>query len=51
MPETAEKIWKKIGAEYDRDSLRIRDEMKFGKTKQGTIVSKGDPLFPRIKDE
>ncbi|MFP4466168.1 MAG: methionine--tRNA ligase [Candidatus Goldiibacteriota bacterium] len=51
MPETAPKIWKKIGVEYDLRTIRMDAEMKFGKIPEGTPVSKGDPLFPRIKDE
>jgi methionyl-tRNA synthetase len=51
MPETAVKIWKKLGVAYDEKTIRLKDEIKFGKTAAGTTIEKGDPLFPRIEDE
>jgi methionyl-tRNA synthetase len=51
MPETAEKIWVKLGVTYDMKSLDLEKEMQFGLLKEGTKVAKGDPLFPRIQSE
>ncbi|HPI02527.1 MAG TPA: methionine--tRNA ligase [Candidatus Goldiibacteriota bacterium] len=51
MPATAEKIWVKLGTAYDMKSLDLEKEMQFGLLKEGTKVSKGDPLFPRIQSE
>lgn len=51
MPDTAKKIWAKLGIEYDENNLKIDDELQFGKLSVGGPISKGDPLFPRILDE
>ncbi len=51
MPETAVKIWKKLGLDYKMEDIRLDKEMMFGVLKPGTAVKKGGPLFPRIKDE
>ena len=51
MPETAAKIWEKTGSGYTEEKLRLPEKIKFGLTAEGTQVKKGDPLFPRIKDE
>jgi methionyl-tRNA synthetase len=51
MPETAPKIWAKLGVNYDEKTINIDEELDFGKLIKGGAVSKGDPLFPRILDE
>ncbi len=50
MPDTAKKVWEKIGIIYDENKIFIKDEIKFGRIKEGTKVFKGEPLFPRIKE-
>jgi len=51
MPETAGKIFKKLGLSLDPAAFDIEKEMQFGLLAAGTRVEKGDPLFPRIEDE
>lgn len=51
MPETAPKIWVKLGVNYDEKTINIDKELDFGKLIKGNTVAKGDPLFPRILDE
>ena len=51
IPDTAKKIWDKLGIQYTELLPSFENEMKFGKLPVGTKVSKGEPLFPRIVDE
>ncbi len=51
MPLTSKKIWERIGADYDETKINPEKELKFGRTRAGSKVIKGDPLFPRIVDE
>jgi methionyl-tRNA synthetase len=51
MPDTASRIWAKLGVNYDEKTIIIDEELHFGKLAKGGAVAKGDPLFPRILDE
>lgn len=51
MPDTAPKIWAKLGVTYDEKTINIDEELQFGRLVKGRAVAKGDPLFPRILDE
>jgi methionyl-tRNA synthetase len=53
MPDTAEKIWAKLGLHYKleadgRSNFDVEKEMIFGHNWKGSRVSKGEALFPRI---
>ena len=51
MPETAPKIWEKLGLDYSEEKLELESVLDFGLTKKGAKVSRGSPLFPRIEKE
>jgi len=51
MPETAKKLWDRLGAAYDEKTISPEAELKFGRSIAGAKVNKGEPLFPRIVDE
>jgi len=49
MPETAEKIWQRLGLDASKEMEKDFDEaIKWGGLKPDTQVEKGEPLFPRI---
>ncbi len=48
MPATAESIWKQLGF-TNFDKIKFKDIEKWGLTRPGTKINKGNPLFPRIK--
>jgi methionyl-tRNA synthetase len=50
MPETAEKIMARLGLETEFRKEPLSELQTWGLLKPGTKVSKGDPLFPRLKD-
>lgn len=50
MPDTAKRVWEKIGIDYNENNLLLKNELKFGIIKTGIKVNKGEPLFPRIKE-
>lgn len=51
MNETANKIYKQLGINNQADILTWESTHEFGKIKEGTKVSKGEVLFPRIDIE
>ncbi len=51
MPQTAGKIFAKLGLPIDPVKFDIEKEMQFGLLPAGTKVSKGEPLFPRIEEK
>lgn len=51
MPETAGKIFKKLGLAHDPARFDIEKEMQFGLLAPGTKVEKGEALFPRIEEK
>jgi methionyl-tRNA synthetase len=48
MPETAEKILERLGCPKPATDLRLAEDGRWGTLKEGTPVSKGEALFPRI---
>jgi len=51
MPETAEKIWHRIGLQGSPADVSFRGEASWGRYPEGLLVEKGEPLFPRIKSD
>ncbi|WP_099190966.1 methionine--tRNA ligase [Tepidibacter mesophilus] len=51
MNETANKIYKQLGINDQADILTWESTHEFGQIKEGTKVSKGEVLFPRIDIE
>ena len=49
VPRTAAKIWCRIGLEGLPEDRRMPDAAAWGGYPGGVTVTKGDPLFPRIK--
>ena len=47
MPQTAEKIWERLGMEEKIYNQKI-EEAQWGRLKSGTKIKAGKPLFPRI---
>ncbi|MFB0526675.1 MAG: methionine--tRNA ligase [bacterium] len=47
MPETAERIWERLGMEGKIYNQKI-EEAEWGRLKPGTKIKTGKPLFPRI---
>ncbi len=50
MPQTAERIWERLGMEEKIYNQKI-EEAQWGRLKSGTKIKAGKPLFPRIKDD
>jgi len=48
MPQTAERIWERLGMEEKIYNQKI-EEAQWGRLKSGTRIKTGKPLFPRIK--
>jgi len=51
MPQTATLMWQQLGQTKPMSSTSIDDMKTWGKTASGLSISKGNPLFPRIKEE
>lgn len=49
IPDSAKEIWKQLGRGDDLAKTKFPDTKKWALTEPGTIISKGQPLFPRIK--
>ena len=47
IPDTAREIWRRIGMTTDIEACRIPDDTAWGLYPPGSVVEKGDPLFPR----
>jgi len=50
MPSKAAEMWVQIGMDKKIEDARIAD-LKWGMLKPGTMVRKGNPLFPRIEKD
>jgi methionyl-tRNA synthetase len=48
LPESTNRLWKQLGQTSALGDQRI-DALKWGQLKPGTIVSKGETLFPRVE--
>ncbi len=51
MPESAEKVWIRLGSPDSLDSQHLIDAKKWGLIKAGQTVDKGESLFPRFDDK
>jgi methionyl-tRNA synthetase len=49
VPSTAEAIWSRLGLSGSVADQRLPDAATWGRYPGGTAVTKGDPLFPRIR--
>lgn len=49
MPETAEKMLERLGISKKAIDLRLEEDGRWGTLVEGTSVSKGDALFPRVE--
>jgi len=49
MPETAEKIWLRLGCQEDIRMQRVDDLRAWGKLRPGQKVCRGEALFPRVE--
>ena len=49
MPESAEKIWKRLGCPQPINSKLLSDAKEWGIVKSGQTVEKGQSLFPRFE--
>ena len=49
IPDTAQAVWERIGMPGNVDDQRLPDSATWGQYPAGNTVTKGDPLFPRIK--
>ncbi len=47
IPDTAREIWRRIGMTTDIEACRIPDDTAWGLYPPGSVVEKGEPLFPR----
>jgi len=49
MPETCEKLRAKLGLDALDNTIHYKELVKWGRLKDGTKVTKGEALFPRIE--
>jgi len=49
MPDTAQAVWERIGMPGDVADQRLPEAAAWGQYPAGNDVTKGDPLFPRMK--
>ena len=49
VPGTAQAIWERIGLTGDVSEQRLPDAANWGGYPGGLPVTKGDPLFPRLR--
>ncbi len=49
MPQACQIVWERIGLEGRPQDCRVPDDVVWGKYPGGRTVTKGDPIFPRIK--
>jgi methionyl-tRNA synthetase len=51
MPATAQEIWRRIGQSGDVATLNFDEVTRWGQLAAGIPITKGEPLFPRIRTE
>jgi methionyl-tRNA synthetase len=49
IPDTAQAVWERIGMPGQVADQRLPDSAAWGLYEPGGLVTKGDPLFPRMK--
>ena len=48
MPSTAKNVWAQLGMKEDIGKVGLSDAKSWGKLKEGHVVNKANPLFPRM---
>jgi methionyl-tRNA synthetase len=51
IPATAQEIWRRIGQSGDVATMNFDEVTRWGQLTAGIPITKGDPLFPRIRTE
>jgi methionyl-tRNA synthetase len=51
MPDTAEKLWRRLGLSGSVHEINYGDTLFWRMSKPGTRVEVGDPLFPRLEED
>ncbi|HEU4481114.1 MAG TPA: class I tRNA ligase family protein, partial [Actinomycetota bacterium] len=51
IPEAAQELWTRLGAEGEVASKLFTDEGGWGRLSEGRKTTTGDPLFPRLEDD
>lgn len=51
MPLTAPKIWTQLGIADNLRDMRLTDAQQWGRSVTGTVVTKPEPIFPRIEED
>ena len=51
MPDAADRLWLQLGIPEPLEGQRLPEAASWGGLRPGTVVTKGDPLFPRIEEE
>jgi methionyl-tRNA synthetase len=51
MPETAEKLWRRLGLTGSTSEVNYGDDLLWRMTKEGTHVETGTALFPRLEED
>jgi len=49
VPATAQRIWERLGLSGSVTDQRVPADVAWGGYPGGLTVTKGDPLFPRIR--
>lgn len=50
MPQTADKMWHQLGIEQPLEASIFKEAASWGNLPAGAVVSKGQPLFPRVEE-
>jgi len=48
LPESMQNLWARLGQEIKLDKINLNEERKWGLLRPGTVVIKGESLFPRV---
>lgn len=51
IPLTAPKIWTQLGITDNFSDMRLTDAQQWGRLAAGTVVTKPEPIFPRIEED
>jgi methionyl-tRNA synthetase len=51
MPSAARNMWEQLGLPGKPDDPPLNEKIKWGGTKVGTKMTKGEALFPRVEIE
>ncbi len=50
MPQTADKIWGQLGIKQPLEDSNFREAASWGNLPHGILITKGQPLFPRVEE-